>query len=133
MRGVLNNIGTAYKVMHYNTIRLLGIDVQITAVGSSGSAGVFYGRAGMRSTKAGDNEIINAFGLESVVFTLSKQDLLEQNPVLTISDVTPEKLDQISVIDNGVVERKSFTIDGVHDIHSPNGELIGWRCICKGA
>ena len=142
-RGLLNGIGSAFKLAHYQLIQAIGIDATFQSQQSGGEHGDLRSiacRVGMRTTRSEDEPIINTYGYESVTFTMNRQDLVNRNPGETEYTITPEVLDEMWIWDNNVPEdspgshhRKIFTITGINHIHAPNGELIGYLIIAKGA
>jgi hypothetical protein len=72
---------------------------------------------GMRTASAssGDEWILNAYGINAVIFTLTVKDFY----------TAPERFDRIEVSNN------IYTVDAVRPVIL-NGVLVGWKLYCKG-
>lgn len=94
-------------------IGLLGVPVSVTQ--TKPPKAVVNTIAGVRTAGMNDQAIVNAYGHNTIIFTLMKKDFATD----------PEKFDKITY--NG----KTYVMDAVHPVLL-NGTLIGFKVYSKG-
>ena len=72
---------------------------------------------GFASLSKEDAVIINALGVSAKVITIMESEVTTRHPV---------KFDSITI------GTEKYTIDTVNPVHLQGGQVVGFRCFCKG-
>ncbi len=96
-------------------IKTVGVPAQLHY--ARPAADITLSKVGFASLSKEDAVIINALGVSAKVITIMESEVTARAPV---------KFDTVTI------GTEKYTIDTVNPVHLPGGQVVGFRCFCKG-